>query len=195
MADNHDSETQTSTTKNKPLLIIHRLPSFKNSFQHRLTQSFSLLDPTGDPIAFHRLHSGSASVLLCVGPTPLKKEILDCLPSLKCVVTACVGVDHIDIPECRRRGISIANVGDAFSDDVADCAVGFLIDVLRKLSGKRVGIVGLGSIGSRVATRLISFGCAIAYNSRHKKPSVSFPYYTNIYDLRLAVTFSSFVAR
>uniref|UniRef100_A0A803LQV6 D-isomer specific 2-hydroxyacid dehydrogenase catalytic domain-containing protein n=1 Tax=Chenopodium quinoa TaxID=63459 RepID=A0A803LQV6_CHEQI len=61
-------------------------------------------------------------------------DTLDCLPSLECVVAHSVGYDHIDLSECRRRGISVANVGDAFSDDVADCAVGLLIDVLRKVS-------------------------------------------------------------
>ncbi|CBI34778.3 unnamed protein product, partial [Vitis vinifera] len=48
-----------------------------------------------------------------------------------------------------------------------------------KLGGKRVGIVGLGNIGSEVAKRLVAFGCAIAYNSRKKRSSVSFPYYAD----------------
>ncbi|KAK2989125.1 hypothetical protein RJ640_027199 [Escallonia rubra] len=52
-----------------------------------------------------------------------------------------------------------------------------------QLGGKRVGIVGLGSIGSRIATRLEAFGCVIAYNSRNKKASVPFPYYANVHDL------------
>jgi len=43
--------------------------------------------------------------------------------------------------------------------------------------------VGLGSIGSRIATRLEAFGCSIAYNSRKKKPHVPFPYYENVHDL------------
>uniref|UniRef100_A0A803LQV4 D-isomer specific 2-hydroxyacid dehydrogenase NAD-binding domain-containing protein n=1 Tax=Chenopodium quinoa TaxID=63459 RepID=A0A803LQV4_CHEQI len=64
----------------------------------------------------------------------MRKDTLDCLPSLEFIVTSCVGIDHIDLSECRRRGISVANIGDAFSDDVADCAVGLLIDVLRKVS-------------------------------------------------------------
>ncbi|KAK8538058.1 hypothetical protein V6N12_044197 [Hibiscus sabdariffa] len=52
-----------------------------------------------------------------------------------------------------------------------------------QLRGKRVGIVGLGSIGAEIAKRLESFGCVISYNSRMKKPSVPFPWYTNVYDL------------
>lgn len=118
-----------------------------------------------------------------------------------------VGVNHIDVAECCRRGIKVTNAGDAFTEDVADYAIGLLIDVLRRLSsadrfvrdrmwpvkgeyplasklgGKRVGIVGLGSIGSEIAKRLEAFSCIIAYNSRKKKTHVTFPYYETIHDL------------
>lgn len=95
-----------------------------------------------------------------------------------------------------------------YSDDCADSAVALLIDVLRRVSagdrfvrsggwsyqwellplgrrlkGKRIGIVGLGSIGSRIAGRLEAFGCSILYNSRKKKPSVSYPFCSDIREL------------
>lgn len=44
------------------------------------------------------------------------------------------GLDCIDLPECRRRGIIVTNASLAFCEDVADCAVGLLIDVLRRIS-------------------------------------------------------------
>nr|CAD1843567.1 unnamed protein product [Ananas comosus var. bracteatus] len=49
--------------------------------------------------------------------------------------------------------------------------------------GKRVGIVGLGSIGSEIVKRLDAFGCTIMYNSRSKKPSVPYKYFPNTHDL------------
>ncbi|KAI8545254.1 hypothetical protein RHMOL_Rhmol07G0027000 [Rhododendron molle] len=52
-----------------------------------------------------------------------------------------------------------------------------------QLGGKRVGIIGLGSIGFLVAKRLEAIGCSISYNSRKKKPSVPFPFYNNVCDL------------
>lgn len=52
-----------------------------------------------------------------------------------------------------------------------------------QLSGKRVGIVGLGNIGMEVAKRLESFDCIISYHSRHKKTTIAYPFYSNVVDL------------
>ncbi|KAI3918078.1 hypothetical protein MKX01_041398 [Papaver californicum] len=114
------------------------------------------------------------------------KEFLDCLPSLGCIVLTCVGLDNIDLDECKRRGISVGNAGTCYSVDVADFAIGLSIDVLRRISSADLFVgsgVGLGSIGSEVAKRLVPFNCIISYTSRNKKPSVPFSYYSNIVDL------------
>lgn len=66
--------------------------------------------------------------------TPITANLLGLLPLLRLVVTSSVGVDHIDQNECRRRGIKVANIAKIFKDDVADMAVGLLVDVLRKVS-------------------------------------------------------------
>ena len=52
-----------------------------------------------------------------------------------------------------------------------------------QVGGKRVGIVGLGKIGTQVAKRLQSFGCKIMYTSRTKKSSVTYPFYGSIVEL------------
>ncbi|KAK7349593.1 hypothetical protein VNO77_07076 [Canavalia gladiata] len=102
---------------------------------------------------------------------------------------------------------SVAGAGNLFSGDVADMAVALLIDVMMKISvadrcvrkrvplaswdslhaskltGKKVGIVGLGKIGLEVAQRLEVFGCIISYNCRNKKTLVSYPFYSNVVEL------------
>ncbi|PON37388.1 Erythronate-4-phosphate dehydrogenase [Parasponia andersonii] len=88
---------------------------------------------------------------------------------------------------------SPANIGNAYSEDVADVAIGLLIDVLRKvvsaadryvnLGGKWIGIMGLGRIGSECAKRLEAFGCIVSYNSRNKKPSILYPFYSTVREL------------
>lgn len=193
-----------------PPLLIHRIPSFRILFKPLLQARFRLLDPldSSESISsFLSTQAESLQLLLCIGPSPLNADTLRQLPSLQCVVCSSVGVDHVDLSECRRRGIPVTNAGSAFTEDVADYAVALLIDVLRRVSaadryvraglwplkgeyplgskvgGKRVGILGLGGIGSEVAKRLSSFGCIITYNSRKPKPCVPYPFYSNIHDL------------
>lgn len=55
-----------------------------------------------------------------------------------------------------------------------------------QLGGKRVGIVGLGSIGCEVAKRLEAFGCLISYFSRQRKPSTTYTYFPSVCDLAAA---------
>ncbi|KAK6947690.1 D-isomer specific 2-hydroxyacid dehydrogenase, NAD-binding domain [Dillenia turbinata] len=193
-----------------PQLLIIRPPTFPNFFKDLLRDKYHLLDPVESGLPTHqflKIHGHSVRALVSVGPGPVTAEIIGYLPVLALVVASGAGVDHIDLAECHRRGIVVTNVGDSFSEDVADYAVGLLIDVLRgmstsdrfvraglwpvkgnfplgsKVGARRVGIVGLGSIGSLTAKRLEAFGCSIAYNSRTKKPSVHYPYYSSVREL------------
>ncbi|XP_057812185.1 glyoxylate/hydroxypyruvate reductase HPR3 [Salvia miltiorrhiza] len=188
-----------------PLLILHHLPNFKLPIFPLLRARYTVLDPSDEPPdpSFPTL-SKAARLMLCAGPTPVTADDLDRYPALECVIGSSAGVNHFDLAACRRRGVRLTTAGDSFSDDVADYAVGLAIDVLRrvsaadrfvragswpvrkeyglgaKVSGKRVGIVGLGSIGSRVAKRFEAFGCSIAYTSTKMKPNVSYSYYADV---------------
>ncbi|CAD6261461.1 unnamed protein product [Miscanthus lutarioriparius] len=59
---------------------------------------------------------------------------LDAVPSLRFVFSAGAGLDHIHLGECARRGVAVANSGTVYSTDVADHAVGMLVDVLHRVS-------------------------------------------------------------
>ncbi|KAI3923405.1 hypothetical protein MKW92_030006 [Papaver armeniacum] len=193
-----------------PLVLILRPFPFIPSFQEKFSNKFRSLKGTDLSVPvneFLKRECQSVKALVCGAKFKLTKDILDCLPSLGCIVLTCVGLDSIDLDECKKRGIFVGNPGTVYSEDVADYAIGLLIDVLRgissgnrfvrsglwsintefplgsKLSGKRVGILGLGSIGSEVAKRLEAFSCVISYTSRTKKPSVPFSYYSSVIDL------------
>ncbi|KAA8515966.1 hypothetical protein F0562_019145 [Nyssa sinensis] len=193
-----------------PKVLVLRPPSVFTAYQKQFSQKFHFLKAWESPIPtdqFLTIYASSVQAMLCSGGTPITSDVLRHLPSLRVIVTTSAGLNHIDLSECRRRGICIANAGTVFSEDVADMAVGLLLDVLRritaadryvrgglwpikgdyplasKLGDKRVGIVGLGSIGLEVARRLEAFGCTISYNSRKKKSSVSFPFYLNVCEL------------
>lgn len=118
---------------------------------------------------------------------------MDLLPNLRMIAKYGVGYDAIDIPAARARGITVTNTPDVLSDDVADLAVGMWIAALReietgihcvrsgawaagkapplarKVTGRRVGILGLGRIGREIADRLAAFRCEIHYQSRREK--------------------------
>ncbi|KAM6601259.1 hypothetical protein CsatA_020868 [Cannabis sativa] len=194
-----------------PLLLVLGSPTVSVIFGDRFAQRFRILKHSDSSLPFDQFLASppvrSATAILCAGGIQISADLLSQLPSVRLVVTASAGVNHIDVPECRRRGIAVTNAGDSLTEDVADMAVGLLIDVLRKMSAadryvrggswvahgnfplahklgaKRVGIVGLGRIGSEVAKRLEAFGCKISYNSRTKKDSVSYRFYNNICEL------------
>ncbi|XVF52774.1 hypothetical protein PTKIN_Ptkin05aG0045700 [Pterospermum kingtungense] len=204
-------ETQPQfLSENLHVVLVHRLPSFKPPFKDRLLSHFHLLDSHDSPEPFDfylSRHAHSIRALITIWNTHVTLEFLDRLPRLELIVGTSAGPNHIDLPACRNRGIAVTNTSPAMSEDVADCAVRLLIDVLRrisdadrfvrgrfwpvkeeyplsfKLSGKRVGIVGMGNVGSEVTNRLSAFGCSIAYNSRKKKQSVPFPFHANVCDL------------
>ncbi|CAI9101644.1 OLC1v1039014C1 [Oldenlandia corymbosa var. corymbosa] len=189
---------------------IFRTKNYEKLFDDR----FRVLKPWQSPVPlfqFLQTHAQNTRALVCGGGFKhLGSETLDRLPSLGVVVVTAAGLNHIDLQECRRRGIAVAYASTIFSPDVADLAVGLLIDVLRritagnrfvksgiwpvksvegsyplatKLSHKRVGIVGLGSIGQEVAKRLEAFDCKISYHSRSKKSSVSYQFYSDVREL------------
>ncbi|GAV76667.1 2-Hacid_dh domain-containing protein/2-Hacid_dh_C domain-containing protein [Cephalotus follicularis] len=202
----------TDESQNLPKVIVFiKPPVFTLLGEHYFhSPIFQFLKAYESPLPLHQFlttHAHSIQAILSSGGAPVTADILDKLPSVRLVVTTSAGLNQIDLPACRLRGVAVANAADVYSADVADLAVGLLIDVLRKIScadryvrqglwvtkgdyplgyklgGKRVGIVGLGSIGFEVAKRLEAFGCHISYNSRKKKPYASYPFYSNVHEL------------
>ena len=132
-------------------------------------------------ISLDELPSAEASrmtVAVTSGVWGVRGEHLDRLPGLGAVVNFGVGYDSTDVGEASRRGVVVSNTPDVLTDCVADIAVGLVIDVMRRLSaadrfvrrgewaegrvpalarrvtGARVGILGLGRIGLAIAHRL-----------------------------------------
>jgi len=196
-----------------PAVLFIRRPGapFSNAMHHR----FRVLDSvaSGEPLAAFLAAAAAmpdpprAAVIMGGGVVRADASFLDAVPSIRCLVSTAAGVDHIDLAECARRGVAVANSGTVYSADVADHAVGMLVDVIRRVSaaerfvrrglwpvqgdyalgstlrGKRVGIIGLGNIGSLIAKRLEAFGCVIHYNSRGPKDSVAYKYFPDVHDL------------
>ncbi|TYG53398.1 hypothetical protein ES288_D09G106600v1 [Gossypium darwinii] len=154
------------------------------------------------------LKTHSSSIKAVVGNTKIGADanMIDSLPNLEIVASYSVGLDKIDLGKCKEKGIKVTNTPDVLTDDVADLGIGLALAVLRKIcvcdrfvrsgnwingdfalaskfSGKSVGIIGLGRIGSAIAKRAEAFKCFISYHSRSKKPNTNYKYYSNIVDL------------
>lgn len=139
----------------------------------------------------------SFDVLLVSIDTPLPEREIDILPdAVRAIATYSVGTDHIDLAAARRRGIAVFNTPGVLSDSVAENAIFLMLGAARRatesiallrsgswkgwsatqlvgteLSGKRLGIVGLGDIGGRIALRAQAFDMEILYTNRKPLPA------------------------
>ena len=147
------------------------------------------------------------------GHSAMDASIMDQFPNLRLIANFGVGYDTIDVAHATSRGIKVTNTPDVLTDDVADLAVGMLIACSRdiigasnwvtsgnwatagahslqtKVSGKTVGIAGLGRIGRSIAERMQAFKCDISYYSRSEKDTPGWKHIDNVVDLASAVDF------
>ncbi|PPG40545.1 2-hydroxyacid dehydrogenase [Pseudoclavibacter sp. RFBA6] len=146
-------------------------------------------------------------VVVTGGRFGVSRALMERLPSLEAIVNFGVGYDTTDTSAARELGIALSNTPDVLNDCVADTAMSLLLDVYRGIStsdryvragswkasgnfplttrftGTRVGIVGLGRIGSAIAKRLSGFGCPISYHNRREVPGSPFRYVDSLVEL------------
>lgn len=139
-----------------------------------------------------------ADVLVVRSKTKVTDDLLESAGKLKAVIRAGVGLDNIDVDACSKRNIRVLNTPTASSNAVAELTIGHVISAFRfmakahwqmksgiwdkkglvgrEISGKTMGIVGYGRIGSLVAKKAAALGMkVIAYNEPRKEdPAVEF---------------------
>ena len=131
-------------------------------------------------------------VLVTTGGAGASRALIEQLPRLRLIACFGVGVDAIDLAAARERRVAVTNTPDVLTDDVADLAIGLMLAALRgiatadryvraglwlranmplqtRMSGKRLGIVGIGRIGQAIARRASAFGMSIAWNGPRPK--------------------------
>ena len=142
------------------------------------------------------LVAGAAAILTLLHDRVDDELLAAAGPGLRCVANLAVGYDNVDLEAAARRGVAVTNTPGVLDDATADLTMALLLAATRRLAegdrlirsgrpwtwgmsfmlgsslrGKRLGIVGLGAIGRRVAERARAFGMEIAYNSRRPAPA------------------------
>ncbi len=144
--------------------------------------------------------------------TTIDAAFIDAFPNLEIIANFGVGYDAVDARHAGESGVMVTNTPDVLTEEVADTAVGLLLNTVREFSkaekwlrdgnwvakggyrltpgtlrGRKVGIFGLGRIGLAIARRLEAFGLPIAYHNRRPADGVAYAYYPSLVALAEAV--------
>jgi lactate dehydrogenase-like 2-hydroxyacid dehydrogenase len=176
--------------------------------EQTLAEEFSLhrLADEAHPEAFLREQGATFTGLVTPSWFGASAALQASLPSLRVISNFGVGLDRLDLASAAARGIAVGYTPDVLNDCVADLAVGLMLDVARrsvesdrfvragrwpeggfglgrKVSGARLGIVGLGRIGQTIARRVAGFDMTVRYHARHVVPGVAWAHEPSLTEL------------
>src|SRR5690606_27193646 len=179
----------------KPLVVVTR--KLPDPIETRMAELFNVeLNLSDTPFTQEQLVDAAkrASVLVPTVPDRIDARVLSqANPDLRLIANFGTGVDHIDLATARQRGITVTNTPGVLTEDTADMTMALILAVPRRLAegerlvrsgkwtgwgpttmlgnriwGKRLGIIGMGRIGSAVARRARGFGLAVHYHNRRR---------------------------
>ncbi|EPB0858179.1 2-hydroxyacid dehydrogenase [Yersinia enterocolitica] len=151
-------------------------------------------------------------VVLTNGEAVVSREFIERLPNLELISDFGVGYDGIDVAAARERDIAVTHTPGVLTDDVADLAMGLILATsrqipgaqrfieegawqkggypwTRKVSGARLGIIGMGRIGRTIAKRAAAFDMSIAYTDRAALADMDYTFHATLLSLAEASDF------
>ena len=192
------------------LLTVARLAPF---LMEPLQRAFTVHDRLHeqDPAAFERI-APRIRAICGSGESKVGAELMARLPALEIVSIMGVGYDGVDVTAAKARGVMVAHTPEVLNDDVADLALALMLNIARripqaerhvrdgqwpagpmplasKMSGARLGLVGMGRIGQAIALRALAFGMPIAYTARSAKPGLPYAFHATPQALAAASDF------
>ena len=164
-----------------------------------------------DPAALQAL-APQIRAIAAGGESKVSAALIAQLPALEIISVMGVGYDGVDVAAALSRGVQVTHTPDVLNDDVADLAIGLMLNaarqlpaadryvrdgswlqgpmpLARKMSGARLGLVGMGRIGQAIAQRALAFGMQVAYTSRTAKPELPYRYLPGAAQLAAEVDF------
>lgn len=183
----------------EPILAVGEIPSFLSNSLQEQYEYHVIKDESEWADVPQALHQRIRAVV-ATGESKVPASLQNRLPKLEIIAVFGVGYDGVDAKAAQSKGVKVTNTPDVLTDDVADLAFGLALAVARnivgmdkfvragrwrtqkpaltqRVSGKKLGIIGLGRIGKAIATRGEAFGMSIAYTGPHKKTDVSYSFY------------------
>ena len=181
----------------KPILYVtRRLPP---AIEARAARDYDArLNPDDHPVTPEEILAGAAGAdaVLCCPAERLDAALIAALPdTVKVIGTFSVGTDHIDLDAARARGIPVVNTPDVLSVATAECAMLLILAAARRagegerlvragrwtgwaptqllgtgVSGRSLGIFGMGRIGRELARMARGFGMAVHYRDQTRLP-------------------------
>ena len=186
-------------SKRKPLVVVtRRLP---DAVETRMRELFDVrLNSEDAPMAPDAMASAlrEADVLVPTVTDEIDAGLIaQAGPNLRLIANFGNGVDHIDVAAALERGITVTNTPGVLTEDTADMTMALILAVARRvtegariipddewttgwsptwmlgrrITGKRLGIVGMGRIGQALAKRARAFGLQVHYHNRRRVPA------------------------
>lgn len=175
----------------------------------RLERAFTIIRPweAADPDTVIQKHQNDITAMLSSALTPTRAELIDQLPNLRAICSVGVGYDSIDVRHAQSKGIQVSNTPDVLNDCVADMAWALILGTARniaradryvragqwsmdnplplstRVTGKKLGIVGLGRVGQAIAERAIGFKMQVRYHNRKARNDVPWEYASSLLEL------------
>lgn len=178
----------------KPTILM--VPRMPDALVERLHESYVVLGPM-EHSTIDALPAGAseAEALLTMGSLSTDATLIDALPKLRLICCYGTGIEGVDRVHAKARGIVLGNAGEANAASVAEFAMGLVLATARRipqadryvragrwqgnsvqrmpsvpgLAGRRLGIYGLGAIGSRIARRAEAFEMEVGYHNRSRR--------------------------
>lgn len=183
------------TNRKKPIVVVTRkLPDVIETRMMELFDTRLNLDDL--PLTVEQLTEAvrTADILVPTVTDRIDEALLaEAGPNLKLIASFGAGVDHIDLKAAKEKGITVTNTPGVLAEDTADMAMALILAVCRRITegervlrdgewhgwspnwmlgrrihGKRLGIVGMGRIGTALARRARGFGLSVHYHNRHR---------------------------
>ena len=171
--------------------------SLGKAFQQKLAERYEVIT---DPAL-----SKNAKAIITVGTHGADGAYMDTMPELGIICCLGSGYEGIDVAAASARGIAVTNTVGANASTVADMALALLLASIRHvvtgdrlaragewrgknpaplfargLTGRKVGVLGLGAIGRKIAERCAAFETEVGYFNRSKKPDAPWRYFETL---------------